>query len=194
MLKLALNLVALVVAVSLGRHLGLGFLLTSVLVVVAAIFVHLAWERLFGLGDATSFAIRDDPLILEALQRAKNEWPRFLELFKERPEHCVIKFRLETSHGIENVWGGVRALEGDVVRLHLQTPPHGEVEIPDPSNMSVPLADVIDWQVMLDDESLIGGYTQLATFRILQRDHGELPPRYAGQLERYRDDGGGGQP
>ena len=42
------------------------------------------------------------------------------------------------------------------------------------------------WQGMMSDGSLRGGFTQQATFRIIERDSGTLDPRLADQLGRYR--------
>jgi hypothetical protein len=52
--------------------------------------------------------------------------------------------------------------------------------------MTIPIADIVDWQVMVADGSLRGGFTQQATFRIIERESGILPRQYAEQLGRYR--------
>jgi uncharacterized protein YegJ (DUF2314 family) len=67
----------------------------------------------------------------------------------------------------------------------LRTPPVGKTDVGDP-RMTVPLTDIVDWQVMLADGSLRGGFTQQATFRIIERDRGRLPRKFAEQLARYR--------
>ena len=52
--------------------------------------------------------------------------------------------------------------------------------------MRIPVSDIVDWQVMVADGSLRGGFTQQATFRIIERESGTLPREYADQLNRYR--------
>jgi hypothetical protein len=53
--------------------------------------------------------------------------------------------------------------------------------------MTVPTSDLGDWQIMFPDSTLRGGFTQQATFRIIERDHGNLPPKFVEQLARYRE-------
>lgn len=128
----------------------------------------------------------DDPLMLSALAEAKRTWSDFVRLFPEHPQDSMVKYRVRTREGtVENVWGDLLELRADDATVYLRTPPVGDVDIPSP-RMVVPLSDIVDWQIELQDGSLRGGFTQQATFRILEREQGSLPRRLAEQLARYR--------
>lgn len=153
-----------------------------------AVVVHAALERgrrAPGHLGATAVA-NDDPLMVAALDEARRTWSTFLRLYRDHPQATIVKFRLRTTAGdIENVWGDLLALDGEQVTVSLRTPPVGKTDIRDP-RMTVPLSDVVDWQVMFPDGTLRGGFTQQATFRIIERDRGRLPGKLAEQLARYR--------
>jgi hypothetical protein len=138
-------------------------------------------------GHLGAFAIaHDDPLMLAAIEQAKRTWSTFLSLYREYPQTTIVKFRLRTKSGeIENVWGDLVELRGDEAAVSLRTPPIGETDVRDP-RMTVPMADIVDWQVMFPDGTLRGGFTQQATFRIIERERGRLPRKLAEQLARYR--------
>ena len=153
-----------------------------------AVVVHAALERgrrASGHLGAAAVA-HDDPLMVAALGEAKRTWSTFLRLYREHPQTTIVKFRLRTTGGdIENVWGDLLELDDDRATVSLRTPPVGKTEIRDP-RMTVPVSEVVDWQVMLSDGTLRGGFTQQATFRIIERDRGRLPRKFAAQLARYR--------
>jgi uncharacterized protein YegJ (DUF2314 family) len=124
--------------------------------------------------------------MLAAFDDAKSTWPQFLELFREYPRDSLIKFRLRTKSGeIENVWGDLLELNPETAVTYLRTLPVGDVDLSD-RRLTIPTADIVDWQVMVADGSLRGGFTQQATFRIMERENGSLPPQFAEQMKRYR--------
>lgn len=128
----------------------------------------------------------DDPLMLAAVDQARHTWSTFLRLYREHPQASIVKFKLGTKSGeIENVWGELVELRGDEANVSLRTPPVTEPDLRDP-RMTIQVSDIIDWQVMFPDGTLRGGFTQQATFRIIERDRGRLPRKYAEQLARYR--------
>jgi uncharacterized protein YegJ (DUF2314 family) len=128
----------------------------------------------------------DDPLMLAAVDQARQTWGTFLRLYAEHPETTIVKFRLRTKSGdIENVWGDLLELGDDRATVSLRTPPVGETDAHGPQ-MTIPVADIVDWQIMFPDGTLRGGFTQQATFRIIERDRGRLPRKFAEQLARYR--------
>jgi hypothetical protein len=155
---------------------------------VAAFLIQSALERgRRANGHLGAFAIaHDDPLMVTALGEARRTWSVFLRLYRDYPRTTIVKFRLRTTAGnIENVWGDLLELDGERATISLRTPPVGKMEARDP-RMMVPVSDVVDWQVMFPDGTLRGGFTQQATFRILERDRGRLPRKLAEQLARYR--------
>ncbi len=124
--------------------------------------------------------------MLSALAEAKRTWSDLLRLYPQHEQDTMVKYRLRTKSGdIENVWGDLLELRSDDATVYLRTPPVGDVDIPD-RRMVIPVADIVDWQIEFTDGSLRGGFTQQATFRIIEREQGSLPRQLVEQLARYR--------
>jgi uncharacterized protein YegJ (DUF2314 family) len=186
--KLVLHVVSAVLLIALGRRFGWAWWVTTGAVVAGAVWIHVLFERL-SVGSKHLGAApisNDDPLMLSALEEAKRTWPQFRQLYALHPKDSLVKFRLTTQAGdIENVWGDLLELEGDFATVYLRTLPVGYAEISS-RRMSIPVTDIVDWQVMVPDGSLRGGFTQQATFRIIQRDEGTLSRKFTEELARYR--------
>jgi uncharacterized protein YegJ (DUF2314 family) len=186
--KLLLHVVSAVVLVGLGRRFGWAWWLTTGAVVFGAICVHVVFERLFAATRPMGAAAisNDDPLMLSAMEEAKRTWPQFQQLFEAHPKDSLVKFRLTTKAGdIENVWGHLLEMTADTAMVYLRTLPVGEADISS-RRMTIPLTDIVDWQVMFADGSLRGGFTQQATFRIIEREEGAMPRKFSEELARYR--------
>ena len=182
------HVVVAAVLVWLGRWLHWPWWAVAAVLAVAGFMIQIGLERgRRASGHLGAFAIaHDDPLMLAALDEARRTWSAFLRLYRDYPQTTIVKFRLRTTAGeIENVWGDLLAMDGDQVTVSLRTPPVGKTDVRDP-RMTVPLSDVVDWQVMFPDGTLRGGFTQQATFRIIERDRGRLSRKLSEQLARYR--------
>ena len=94
-------------------------------------------------------------------------------------------FRVETSFGTENIWGTLLDLTDESATVRIETRPIGDLPTAD-AETTAPLNTIIDWQIVREDDTLLGGFTQQAVFRIVGRDHGEMPPHFAEQMKRYR--------
>jgi uncharacterized protein YegJ (DUF2314 family) len=182
------HLAAGAVVIWLGRQWHWRWWVVAASLAACAVVIHIGLERgrrASGHLGAVGIA-HDDPLMVAALGEARRTWSVFLGLYHDHPQTTIVKFRLRTTTGdIENVWGDLLELDGDRASVSLRTPPVGKTDIGDP-RMTVPVTDIVDWQVMLADGSLRGGFTQQATFRIIERDRGRLPRKFAEQLARYR--------
>jgi uncharacterized protein YegJ (DUF2314 family) len=188
MTKLILHAVMVAVLISLGRQFGWAWWVTTPAVIAGLVCVHVVYEALFSgsrhLGAAP--VSNDDPLMLAAMADAKRTWPRFVELFATHPKDSIVKFRLTTKAGdVENVWGDLLELGADTAKVYLRTLPIAETDLPS-RQLTIPVADIVDWQVMFPDGSLRGGFTQQATFKIMERENGSLPRKFVEQLARYR--------
>src|SRR5687767_8567191 len=176
------------VLVALGRYLHWPWWAVLTAVVVTAVVLEAALgrgRRAPGHLGAVAIA-QDDPLMVAAMEQAKRTWSTLLHLYEQHPQTTIVKFRLRTRAGeIENVWGDLVELRGDEAGVSLRTPPVGDADVRDP-RMTIAIADIVDWQVMFPDGTLRGGFTQQATFRIIERDRGRLPRKLAEQLARYR--------
>ncbi len=189
MTKLLLHLFVAGLVVAFSHHLGWSLWPTVGAVAVGAICAHIVYERFLdgAPGHLGAAAIaNDDPLMLAALEEAMRTWPQFVSLYEANPNSALVKYRLRNRAGeIENVWGELLHLSGEEATVYLRTPPVGGSTVAE-RRMVIPRGEIVDWQVMLADESLRGGFTQQATFRIIERDEGRLHPKLAEQLSRYR--------
>ncbi len=190
MLKLISLCMAVGLAVLLSRRLELGPIPTLLMALVGVVGVHILHgvlrSMLYARRGGAAIA-KNHPLMLEAYAEAKRTWADFVALLAERPNDAVVKFRLLTAAGTtEIVWGDLVALNQEEAVVTLKTPPFGGLVNPGEPRMTIPLADVVDWQIVMDDETLRGGFTQQATFRIIEREKGSLTPQYKHELARYR--------
>lgn len=188
MTKLILHAVTVALVISLGRQFSWAWWLTAVAAIAGMAGVHIVYEVLFSrtrhLGSAA--ISNDDPLMLAALADARRTWPHFLELFAAHPKDAIVKFRLTTKAGdVENVWGDLLELGPDTAKVYLRTLPNAATDLPS-RQLTIPVADIVDWQVMFPDGSLRGGFTQQATFKIMERENGALPRKFIEELARYR--------
>lgn len=188
MTKLILHAVTVAVLITLGRQFAWAWWVTTLAVIAGLVCVHFVYEALFSgsrhLGAAA--VSNDDPLMLAAMADAKRTWPRFVELFAAHPKDAIVKFRLITKAGdIENVWGDLLELGPDTASVYLRTLPIAETALPS-RRLTIPVEDIVDWQVMFADGSLRGGFTQQATFKIMERENGSLPRKFVEELARYR--------
>ena len=174
-------------AVTLGRMLAWPWWGVMLALLGAAIVVQLAVGLRSAPGHLGAVPVaNDDPLMIAALEQARQTWETFVRLYPDHRDASIVKFRFTTKSGeIENVWADLVDLGGTEATVYLRTPPIGGPAPSDPQ-LSVPVSDIVDWQIMLPDSTLRGGFTQQATFRILERDRGRLSNKYAEQLARYR--------
>ena len=97
-----------VVIVSIGRYLEWRWWAILVVMVAVAFVLEMALSRgrrVPGHLGAVSIAA-DDPLMVAAVEQARQTWGTFRRLYGEHPETSIVKFRLRTKSGdIENVWG-----------------------------------------------------------------------------------------
>jgi uncharacterized protein YegJ (DUF2314 family) len=190
MLKLILH-IAVAAAVWLGvAHFGHGWPVRLVSVAIGAFAVHFLWERFVNapfLYLGARPVSPDDPLMVEAVQKARSSLDRMRTLY---PEHCtdtVVRFPLRTKSGrIEQVWGDLLELGNDTAKVYLRTPPVEDAELSD-RTIEVALADISDWQIEMRDGSLRGGFTNRAMFRIFEREEGAPHPAAKEQLARFKD-------
>lgn len=157
---------------------------------VGTLVVHELWQRLVPPPYLYLGAVAvadDDPLMLEARQKARVTLSRFLdELLPAHPQDSMVKFALETSDGsVENVWADVVAVSGERLSVLVRTlPSAGSGE---PLTSEIGRGEILDWMVELPDGTLRGGFTNRALFAIYAREVGRTHPDAEEQLARFRD-------
>ena len=169
---------------------GLTWGLRLIAVLIGAIGVHLVWERVFydpfvHLGVIPIH--QDDPLMKEAVARAKGEMPEFLEMYPDHKSDTVVRFAFKSDDGtVEHLWGDLVEVSGDQASVFARTFPVSHKGAFEPK-MQVPLSALTDWQIEMRDGSLRGGYTNRAAFKMFERSEGYLHPKFKEHLDRFRD-------
>jgi uncharacterized protein YegJ (DUF2314 family) len=156
-----------------------------------AVAVHVIWERLIFNPYLYRGAIQvsnDDPVMQEALEKARQTVPLFLgKVFPEHRQDSMVKFRFKTSSGeVEYLWADLLEVNGDKLRVYVRTPPLHHDQPMDQSH-EICLDEVMDWQVECRDGAIRGGYTNRALFTIFEREQGYLHPKLRMQQARFRD-------
>jgi hypothetical protein len=158
--------------------------MTSAIVAVIGALIAALWFRARQLSARATPIAPDDPIWVEAVTRARATLPTLLQLHREGQEVWV-KFRL-ARHGsaAEHVWGRVLSAAADVLHCTIETPP---IDSSGPAETDVPIGELDDWQVQLEDGSIRGGFTTRAQARISERDGTRVPRYIRDQIARMVD-------
>lgn len=159
-------------------------------ILAGALLVHFVWEALFRdpflyLG-AMPIDV-NDPLMLQAVEKAKTTFAKFLEVYPDHKDDSTVRFRFETDTGtVENLWGDLLDINDESATVFLRTPPvdhNGELD----RTMTVTHDQINDWQVEFRDGTLRGGYTNVAMLKIYERERGPLHSQVLAHFERFKD-------
>ena len=190
MLKLIIQLFVAGLIAGIANGVGFQWYFIAPLVLVGALVVHFVWEQL--LFDPFLYlgarpVDPQDPLMIAAKEKAISELPQFARLFEERPNDSMIKFAFETDKGeTEFLWGDLLELSETKAKVFLRTPPIDHAG-PLEREMTVPRDSIADWQVEFPDGTLRGGYSNLALFKIYEREEGTMHPKFLEQVERFKE-------
>ena len=190
MFKLIVQLFVAGLIAGIAKGAGLQWYFIVPLVLVGAMVVHFIWERLF-FDPFLYLGARpvdpQDPLMIAARKKAISELPQFVRLFEERPSDSMVKFAFETDQGqTEFLWGDLLELSEADAKVFLRTPPiahSGSLE----REMTIPCEAIVDWQVEFPDGTLRGGYSNLALFKIYEREEGMMHPAFLEQVARFKE-------
>jgi uncharacterized protein YegJ (DUF2314 family) len=155
------------------------------LVLVAGVFI---WWRFFHIArpEFPPLSIApDDPLMREAMAKAKDTIPRFRELAAQPNRGLRVKVPFVSSSGTtEYLWSEVLAFYDSQMDVRYLTPPvthTGQLE----RLHTHPVSDLVDWQVDLESGKYAGGYTMRAMFVRGREQWGDLPPEILAEEKRY---------
>ncbi|HJZ90484.1 MAG TPA: DUF2314 domain-containing protein [Gemmataceae bacterium] len=117
----------------------------------------------------------DDPLMKEAVARARREWPKFVSAFEANAgENFSVKAPVSHSGNTEFIWITVTAIEGESVFGKLANDPGDLGPLRLGSKVTVPVANLNDWCYLDAEGKLNGGFTieavQKATRRPRKRE------------------------
>src|SRR5262249_20482204 len=117
----------------------------------------------------------DDPLMKEAVARARRDWPKFVSAFEANAgENFSVKAPVSHSGNTEFIWITVTAIEGETVFGKLANDPGDLGPLRLGSKVTVPVANLNDWCYLDAEGKLNGGFTieavQKATRRPRKRE------------------------
>ncbi|MBI3840288.1 MAG: DUF2314 domain-containing protein [Planctomycetia bacterium] len=113
----------------------------------------------------------DDPLMQEAVAKARGNWPQFVTAFERTAgENFSIKAPVSYSGTTEFIWLTVTAVEGDQVYGMLANDPANLGPLKLGSTVSVALSDLNDWCYIDSQGNLQGGFT-IAAVQEASRRH-----------------------
>jgi len=130
----------------------------------------------------------DDPLMVDALAKAKASVSRFLELARAPQQHALVKlYFVSNSNQVEHLWAEVLEIVSESeLRVRLVTPPvthSGHLE----RLYQCSTEDIEDWQVRDSQGKIHGGFSQRAMFAIARRDGVKLPKKLLQHEAEYAD-------
>lgn len=130
----------------------------------------------------------DDPLMIEAEEKAKATLPQFFELYEKFPENALVKlFFVSNTDQVEHLWAEVLGREGeDSLKVRLVTPPvthKGTIE----RLYTCTIADLEDWAVQDDGNRIYGGFSERAMFKIAEKQGIRLPKKLMARKDQYHD-------
>lgn len=127
----------------------------------------------------------DDPLMVEATAEARRTIDRLRELAPRYPGSTHVKIRfVSDSGGTEYLWAELRAIREHDMEVFLVNLPATHSEKLEPLR-TVPLDDLADWQVELEDGRFEGGGTMRVLFLRAREQWGELPAEMSELERRY---------
>ncbi len=102
----------------------------------------------------------DDPLMTQAVAKARRGWPQFVAAFEANAgENFAVKAPVTHGNHTEFIWLGVTSIEGDKVYGELANDPGDLGPLKLGSKVSVQVADINDWCYLDTKGNLTGGFT-----------------------------------
>jgi len=112
----------------------------------------------------------DDPLMQQAVAKARQDWPKFVAAYEESAgENFSIKAPVTHSGNTEFIWITVTSIEGERVYGTLGNDPADLGPLKLGSKVSVPVAELNDWGYIDAEGKLAGGFTVEALQRAARR-------------------------
>ena len=127
----------------------------------------------------------DDPLMLEAVEKARASIPELRRHFIESPEHVQVKIPFVSNSGTtEFLWSELLAITDDDMEVRYMTPPvthSGHLE----RVHRHPVGELRDWVYTKNEGSYQGGFSMRVMFIRGREAWGELPPIIKAEEEKY---------
>ena len=129
-----------------------------------------------------------EPLMEEAMQRARREWRRFARGLAEGKREALVKYPLKTGFGDnEHVWAIAHSIDNGEVVTSLASEIVGDAVDVKPERQRIPVSEIEDWLLLDDSGRMEGGFTQIAMAKIYKRDRGYVPYAIRKGLPNFAD-------
>jgi uncharacterized protein YegJ (DUF2314 family) len=130
----------------------------------------------------------DDPLMIDALAKAKASVGQFLTLARAPRQDALVKlYFVSNSKQVEHLWAEVLEVISDTeLGVRLVTPPvthSGQLD----RIYRCTIEDIEDWQVRDSHGKVHGGFSQRAMFAIARREGVKLPKKLLQYEAEYAD-------
>ncbi len=113
----------------------------------------------------------DDPLMKEAVEKARQAWPEFVAAFEARAgENFSVKAPVSHSGNTEFIWVSITAIEGNKIYGKLGNDPANLGPLKLGSNVHVQVEELNDWCYIDPQGNLAGGFT-IAAVKEASRRH-----------------------
>ena len=127
----------------------------------------------------------DDPLLVDAMLEARRTLDRLRELAPRYPGTTHVKVRFASASGrTEYLWAELRELREEDMEVFLVNLPVSHSERLERLR-TVPIDDLADWQVEMEDGRFEGGGTMRVLFLRAREQWGELPSEMSELERRY---------
>jgi uncharacterized protein YegJ (DUF2314 family) len=113
----------------------------------------------------------DDPLMKQAVDKARQDWPKFVAAFETQGgEHFSVKAPVTYGDNTEFIWISVTSLEGERIYGTLGNEPNSLGPLKLGSKVSVLVQDLNDWCYMDSSGNPNGGFTVEAVQQASRRN------------------------
>lgn len=130
---------------------------------------------------------RHDPIWVAAMEKARATVPVLRELFQSGLGPIGVKYPLPNTAGeSEHVWGELQALEQDYFVATLATPMRRGRPASSPP-YTMPLSTLEDWQLILEDGTVRGGFTTQADIETAIASGQSIPDHVRERQGRFVD-------
>jgi uncharacterized protein YegJ (DUF2314 family) len=142
----------------------------QLIVPVAMVWYGWRWLADIGPGIGTLQIDPNAPELLASVEQAKRTMPTFLKAVQAHQDGAYVKFPLATDSGTtEHIWAYVHHYADGIFNVSLANSPctqKGPIE----SRRDVPEEHVEDWQIMMPDGRIDGGFSLRALFEHVERN------------------------
>ena len=128
----------------------------------------------------------NDPIWVGAIDAAKASRDEMLRLHSQYGAELLVKFPLRAKNGeIEHVWGPLLDSTNDSLKVGLATPPVGGLDSEPPFILAA--YDLEDWQLVLPDGMVRGGYTTQAQIALTKKAGWPMPQHVTEMESKFVD-------